>query len=140
MYGVDLAEWVAARRWSGLLDLIYQLPDASRYKEAIYDDPERAAEIASWPESTEKWTPRLKDWNLTAILLRENREAILAVRAAIYNTTFDDRGKPFKAPKVPVFPTPVTEVDRQKAALSERFQMDLIADLAPHALQAMQLT
>lgn len=137
MYGVDLAVWVADRRWSGLLDLIDQLPTSSRTKEAIYNDPERAAEIARLPESTEKWTPALKDWTLNAVLLREIREALIAVRAAIYQTTFDDKGKPFKAPRVPALPTPVTEVDRVKAALSEQMQMEIVALFAPHALKSM---
>lgn len=130
--------WVAAGRWSGLLDLIDQLPQSSRTTEAIHNDPERAAEIASRPEPIEKWTPRLKDWDLTAILLREIREAVISTRDAVFQTTVDDQGRPLKPPRTPVLPTPITEVDRQRAALSERLQLEIVTLFAPHALDSVQ--
>lgn len=45
-YGVDLSEWLEQGRWKATLELIEQLPWASRFREAQMNDPEYADEIS----------------------------------------------------------------------------------------------
>jgi len=144
-YGVDLALWFRQRRWVALLELIWQLPNASRFNEAQLNDPEyaeiaaraqREAEISGRPAA--KWTPPVREWTLEAQLLREIRESIIAVRSAQYETTYlpagEGRLKALRAPVVPVLPGPETEADRVRARLSRQSQLEIIAIFAPHAL------
>lgn len=111
---MDLAVWWRARRWRALLELIDQLPDASRLREAIYNDPEQARLIAlsreySSPEEEDDeeqqqlWSPKFSEFTLTALLLRE----------IVHNTAAAAGAKrPF------YIPAPLTEVDRQLEQLA----------------------
>lgn len=112
---MDLAEWYAAGRWVGLLELLDGLPAASRLNEAIVNDPEAAAVIASMPKPSTPWSPRVSEFDLKAHLLRELLHAVLnngqiAVGAA--------GGKPHE---IKPFPAPSTEVDRAIAALERQW-------------------
>ena len=134
---MDLAEWWRGRRWRALADLIDQLPAASRTQEAILNDPDFAEMIAQRERdepAKKPWSPRVRDYDLHAQLLREIRETIVSVRQAVIQTTFDGDGKPLKAPRVPILPGPETEVDRMKERLSRRSTYEIIAAFAPHAL------
>ena len=112
---MDLAEWYAAGRWVGLLELIEGLPAASRLNEAIVNDPDAAAVIAKMPAPSTPWSPRVAEFNLESQLLREILHAVLnngqiAVGAA--------GGKPGE---IKPFPAPRTEVDRAIAALERQW-------------------
>jgi len=146
---VDLAVWFRARRWVALLELIGQLPQSSRLNEVQLDDPEFAAEIAAAERraeqsgSTREWRPKIRDWDLHAQLLREIREAVIAVRSGLYETTYlpvgDGKLRALRAPRTEVLPGPETEADRVKARLSRQSQLEIIALFAPHALQGLQV-
>lgn len=116
---MDLAQWYAAGRWVALLDYIDMLPSASRLNEAISNDPERARELAQLPESTEKWTPRVSEYNLYAIIGREILAELSTLRATLVAV---NGGKP--KPSKP-FPAPLTEIDRARASLETEFVEDL---------------
>lgn len=66
---MDLAEWVSARRYAALLELIDQLPSNSRYYEAVVNHPEYADQIASMPEPEDPWSPRQSEFGLNEHLL-----------------------------------------------------------------------
>jgi len=104
---VDLAAWWRARRWRALLELIEQLPPASRFQEAVHNDPEQARFIAMAREfgpdgdeddEREPWAPPMSQYDLVAMLLREIAQNTAAAAGA-------------KKPNY--IPTPRTEVDRQ---------------------------
>lgn len=125
---MDLARWWRDRRWVGLLDLIDQLPAASRFNEAVLNNPEQAELIANRPGSGEKWAPRVSEYDLHAVLQRETVQALMAVRAAVIASVGGNPGK------TPEFPTPVTEVDRAVARAQEAWADRIIAAYTPHAL------
>jgi hypothetical protein len=118
-----------------LLELIQELPPASRFAEAQLNDPEVAIIIAKAERDQElkgaspkKWRPKYSEWDLHAQLLREIREAVYSrgdqVVAALG-----------KRPKiVPVLPGPETEVDRAKQRLNEQAQLEIIYLFAPHTI------
>lgn len=129
-----------------LLELIWQLPPASRFNQAQLNDPVYAKRIAELEREAErtgqmpaKWTPPIREWDLHAQLLREIREAVIAVRSAQYETTYlpsgNGRLKALKAPLVPVLPGPETEADRVRQRLSRQAQLEIVAIFAPHALK-----
>lgn len=117
---MDLAEWVAAKRWVALLEFIDMLPAACRLNEAIANDPEYAKHLASLPESEEKWSPRVSDFDLNAILLRD----VLNTLGVISQQLVQVNGGSPKQPKP--FPAPFTEIDRAKAAAEREFAEDLV--------------
>lgn len=126
VYGVDLSAWWASRRWRSLLELIEELPPASRLNEAILNDPEQAARIAQLPESTEEWSPKVRDYDLTATLLREIRELLVSI---YYTSHLSATGKP--ARNVKPLPTPVTEVNRARARDAADWADSIIARATP---------
>ncbi|WP_461169265.1 hypothetical protein [Arthrobacter sp. Z1-15] len=116
---MDLDQWYAAGRWVALLELIDMLPTACRLNEAIANNPETARVLASLPESTEKWTPRISEYDLSAIMHREMLAAMASIQGAIVATA---GGKP--TPYKP-FPVPRTAIDRARADMEREFVEDL---------------
>lgn len=112
---MDLAEWYAAGRWEALLDLIDQLPTASRLNEAIVNDPDRARELALQPLSTDPWSPRVSEFNLMATMLRHVIGELAGIQAAVIASA---GGTPHQHKP---FPSPITEVDRARAKLDREF-------------------
>ncbi|MBG6083235.1 hypothetical protein [Zhihengliuella flava] len=117
---MDLAEWYAAGRWVGLLDLIDMLPAACRLNEAIANDPEAAEAIAAMPQLEEEWAPRTSEFDLHAKILREivhelkqNRQATIAAAG----------GKP---PAESPFPAPRTEIDKAIERAERTWTQDFI--------------
>lgn len=131
---MDLAGWIRKRRWRGLLELIQELPPASRFAEAQLNDPILAASIAVAEREQERrgksaaWRPKYSEWDLHAQLLREVREAVYSARDHIVSSM----GQKPKA--VPVLPGPETEVDNAKRRLQEQGQYEIIYLFAPHAI------
>lgn len=135
--GVDLRQWWRERRFRALLELIDQLPGASRLNEAIQNDPEQAEIIALHIEEQKRkaaetgaeqspWSPRVSEYDLHANLLRDLIQATLGLRAAVIAS---GGGKPGQ---IPDYPAPITEVDKATARLErawahsvlERFGFD----------------
>lgn len=120
-YGVRLPEWLAKRnRWGELLDLIDQLPSASRTKEAMLNDPVVAAQLAEASDDGPAWSPPVSEWDTST-----------AITAAVYDRLGDlidtvaaTAGGRSKSKH---FPRPVTEVDRIKRRLRREAAEDLIA-------------
>lgn len=112
-----------------MLELIEELPSASRFNEAIQNDPEQAELIARAREEQqqdpdyepEPWSPRLADYDLHASLLRDVIQGILGLRAAVIASA---GGKPGT---VPMYPTPVTEVDKATARLERAWAQGVLS-------------
>lgn len=104
-------DWLGApRRWPALLELIDGLPQASRFREAVLNDPEVAEEVArerfeQGDDGDGKWRPALRDWDLQALMLAQLIDAVQ------YNTavTFATAGA--KPPKGENFPVPQSAID-----------------------------
>lgn len=120
--GVDLRTWWRERRFRALLELIDQLPGASRLNEAIQNDPEQAEIIALHIEEQKQkaaetdaeqapWSPRVAEYDLHANLLRDLIQATLGLRAAVIASA---GGKPGQTPD---YPAPITEVDKATVRL-----------------------
>lgn len=124
---MDLAEWWQRRRWKALLELIDELPAASRLNEAIQNDPEQAKIIATIPLGDgEDWAPKVRDYDLTAMLLREIREML----ASLYQLEHA-KGSGKRPPAIKPLPVPFTEVDRQRLLETREWADSLIARLTP---------
>jgi hypothetical protein len=119
---VDLAEYIACKRWVAVLEYIDMLPTASRYAEALTNDPERAAELAALPAPSEKWTPPVSEYGVTQILLREMTNQLRGMSQQLVGLA---HGKP-QQPQL--FPGPRTEIDRAVEAM-ERQHVEDIAGL-----------
>jgi hypothetical protein len=131
VYGVDLALWWRARRFRPLLELVDQLPMASRLNEAVQNDPDQARLIAEArqnadPDEGEPWSPRLAEFDLHAMLLRDVIQALSGVQAAVIAAA---GGKP-KPP--PPYPAPVTEVDRAIARANRAWADSIINIFTPN--------
>lgn len=129
--GVDLRQWWRERRFRALLDLIDQLPAASRLNEAIQNDPEQAEIIARHIEEQKRkaaeageeqrpWSPRVAEFDLHASLLRDLIQATLGLRAAVIASA---GGKPGT---VPDYPAPITEVDKATARLERAWAQGVL--------------
>lgn len=128
-YGVDLAAWVTDRRWRGLLELIDMLPTASLTREAVVNDPEAAKMMAEmrWAaeesdEPQEPWAPRVAEWDLHAVLLRDVIEGLRHLTETTY-AGFARR----KAPTSPPYPFPRTEVDRIYDQMNRQWAVDFLS-------------
>lgn len=123
---MDLAVWWRARRWRGLLDLIDQLPAASRLNEAIHNDPEQAERIARArleqdPDEAAPWSPRQAEYDLHANLLRD------LIQAVAINTATTVAAAGGKARQPATYPTPVTEVDKATARLERAWAQSVLS-------------
>ena len=111
---MDLAAWWQARRWRALLELIDQLPGHSLLNEAAQNDPEEAARIALAREYADddapSWSPRVSEYDLHALLLREIAHNVAAVAQA-RNPTY--------------IPSPRTEVDRMVEQMARTVAIDI---------------
>ncbi len=112
---MDLAEWYAAGRWVGLLELIDMLPTACRLNEAIANDPEMAAILAEQrlsrrDDDADPWSPKISEFDLNITVLREILHAVKGLRQVSIAAA---GGKPGE--ETP-FPAPYTEIDRAVAA------------------------
>lgn len=107
-----------------MLDLIDQLPSASRLGQAVMDDPDAARALAVESDRPrERWSPQLREWDLDAALLAEIRDRLgeVAQGIAALGGAKPRRVKPF--------PRPVTEVDRLRERSRQEAVRDLIKEL-----------
>lgn len=129
VYGVDLARWWQDRRYRGLLELIDQLPQASRYMEAVANDPEQARLIAEARSKGsgegEAWSPRLAEFDLHARLMRDQIQALMGVQAAVIAAAGA------KPPKIDPYPVPVTEIDRAVERANRAWAQSIIDTFTP---------
>lgn len=121
---MDLAEWFRARRWVALLELIDMLPAACRLNEAIADDPETARYLAQLrldknPGAGE-WSPRVSEYDLHALLMRE----IIQRLDGIYQASVANTGN--KPPQIPPFPAPKTAIDKAVAAAEREWTEEFV--------------
>lgn len=104
---MDLAKWVTDGRWTALLELIDQLPSASRYYEAISQDDETAEMLLQLtednedPKNQEPWSPRVAEYNLTNTLLVAliNEIKTLRLSGQAVAGAKPKKEKPFPAPR-----------------------------------------
>lgn len=128
------------RRLRHLLELIDGLPEASRLNEAIQNDPERAEILADLErergvERGREWSPRIRDFDLHALMLREVVNSLQAIQSTIVGTTYvpEKNGsiRFLKPRKGKPFPAPVTALDTVKARRSRQSQLSIIRAFAP---------
>jgi hypothetical protein len=124
VYGVDLAREWASRRWVGLLELVDALPATSRLNEAIHNDPVQAAAIASRPTGDRQWSPPLREWTTTTVMLQR---LIFAAESTVALL-----GGAKRAPEL--FPSPVTLGDELAEEASRTRQLQIVAAATPDAL------
>lgn len=133
MYGVDLAVWWRERRWAGLLELIDELPAASRFNEAVLNDREFAKEVVAQEsenrEDAPEWAPKISEFDLHATLLRDVIQALQGVQAAVIAAA---GGKP---PKIIPYPAPKTALEEVRQEALQEWADDLISRLTPHAVR-----
>jgi len=124
---VDLALWYAEGRVDALLDLIDNLPSASRFTEAVATDPEAAEELARLRlnDDSEKapWAPRVAEFGLTEHLLSQIIDLLqsqigVAIKVA--------GGKPGD---VKPAPRPRTEIDNAVERLEREWTVDFLGRL-----------
>lgn len=80
-FGVDLAVWWKQRRWRALLELIEQLPHASRLWEARLNDDEEAERILDQMEKDEEKSSArnvvaIREHDRTSVQLEDLKEQI----------------------------------------------------------------
>lgn len=128
---MDLARWWRARRWRALLELIDQLPMASRYAEAIANDPQQARLVVEAQEkqgrSGESWKPRYAEFDVHARMLRDVIQAVMGVQAAVIAAAGN------RPPPMESYPAPVTEIERAVQRATEEWADSLISRLTPWA-------
>jgi len=101
---VDLAEWYADGRWTGLLDLIDMLPAACRLNEARVNDPEEARYIASLPTPEGEWSPRVSEFKLDHHMWRVMISELKQIKQNIVASAGGkpSQEKPFPAPRTAI--------------------------------------
>lgn len=132
-YQVDLAVWWRARRWKALLGLVDQLPEASRFRESLLNDPDFAeayvAQEGQDDGAAPEWAPRVSEFDLHATLLRDVIQAIYQLTAITVGVNTG------KSPKIPPYPMPQTAIDGARRKQLQEWASDLISKLTPHAAQ-----
>lgn len=121
---MDLAAWVKQRRVAGLLELIDQLPEASRTREAILQDRSlnHLGDDVGSSAQMQQWTPPLRDYDLHAQLLRRLINE--------FGAALGHNGE--------LVPAPWSAASEQRAAAERAYADDLIRDVAPHAWRPSQ--
>lgn len=122
---MDLAEWCAAGRWVGLLELIDNLPTACRLNEAIVNDPTAAKAIAESQQGKERdpYAPRTAEWDLTATLLSEIANGLQVLTAATIKV---NGGRPGN---IKPFPTPRTKIQAAMKAAEREWAEGFVQQL-----------
>lgn len=112
------------QRFRALIDYVKGLPAASRYRQALLDDPHTAALIAEAEEPDAQRAPYavpVSEWNATTILLSKVYQSLEQLIQAVGAP----HGSKYK-PKPP--PNPVTGVDKARAEKRRR-EVDRLFDM-----------
>lgn len=104
---MDLSAWLENGRVRALLELVDQLPAASRLYEAMVNDPEEADRLAQarlGASESSEWSPRVSEFDLTAHMLRELIHETRMMRAVLIQANGGKSGelKPFPAPRTAI--------------------------------------
>lgn len=130
VYGVDLSRWWRERRWKALLELIDELPAASRFNEAVLNDREFAKEVVARETGDRpEWSPRVSEFDLHATLLRDVIQVLQGVQAAVIAASGN------KPPKIVPYPAPKTALEEVRQEALQEWADDLISRLTPHAVR-----
>jgi len=128
VYGLDLEVLYRSRRWRYLLSLIDELPEASRVRQAMLDDPEVAEAILDADGGTDaEWHPPISEYGLAEQYLAQIIDGLAALNQAVVAL---GGGKP-ERPKAT--PRPRTQIDVVRERRSAETQADIIRLFAPHA-------
>ena len=129
---MDLGGWIRQGRLRGVLDLIDQLPAASRYwsavaldeevAEAILAEEDRRRDAHGDGDTAPAWTPPLDQWDLTAQMLGALINEVKALRQA----TIAAAGG--RARREKPFPGPRTAREAVQARRDEEYAAALAAD------------
>lgn len=121
---MDLAAWVAAGRWQGLLDLIDMLPRDCRLREAQLNDEDFVDALVDAQQEIppEPWSPAVSEHGLVAELLAGLTSELRLLRSEQAAIASGKTPKPIK----PV-PPPRTQI---QAALDRQNERDAAAILA----------
>lgn len=118
---MDLDGWYAAGRWVGLVELIDMLPAASRFNEAIANDPEMARELARLPKPEGEWSPRVSEFGLQEQMFQMMISQLIQIKQSILASA-GEKPTPEKS-----FPSPVTEIDRAMKAMEREWAEDFVS-------------
>lgn len=112
-----------------LLELIDQLPSASRFNEAVLNDLEFARVVVAQEsgDDASAWAPKISEFDLHAMLLRDVIQALQGVQVAVIAASGN------KPPKMQSYPGPRTALDEAREELLQEWADDLIGKLTPHA-------
>lgn len=126
--GVDLGTWWSQGRWRALLEMIDQRPATSRLSEAIYTDPDNAAQLLEQRDAQRgggrPWAPSMREFTPEVQMLRI---LINDVRAALSDGRSTN-----------LIGVPETAADRLEQRLRELAALDIIAQATPWYADAMR--
>lgn len=125
MFGVDLAAWVAAGRWLGVLELIHSLPRSSRLREAQLNDPDVAADLLELQEAQdepEEWAPALAETSLITDLLSALIGEVRSLRSEQTAIASGKKPRPVKP-----IPGPRTALETAKALRAEKYAAETLS-------------
>ena len=120
---MDVAAWVRAGRWRGLLELIDGLPRSSRLREAQLNDPEYVADLLELQGDDERpWAPAVSESTLMTDLLGALIGEVRALRseAAVHGSGKQPR-------RVQPVPGPRTALEAARAERAERDAANILS-------------
>ena len=122
---MDVAAWVRAGRWRGLLELIDGLPRSSRLREAQLNDPEYVADLLELQGDDERpWAPAVSESTLVTDLLGALIGEIRALRseAAVHGSRKQPRRvKPVPGPRTAIEAARAERAERDAASILSKF-------------------
>lgn len=120
------------------LDLIDGLPAASRFRQAVLDDPIAAAALVDQQEADERagktagdWGPEISEYSATVIMQGRILAALSDIAGLLTAQASGgkSKGKPIR------IPTPTTEVERERERRHVSKGRDLMRIFTPHDMQ-----
>lgn len=133
LHGVDLSDWFSGRgapAWGKLVRLTDQLPTHSRFKAAMLDDDEFAAEVgvSSDDDSDKPSRLTLADYDPLVAKMTDMCDLLIILRDTLV-TVNSEKGKGPKGTKY--MPRPQTAFDRLRARKRQEKMSDLRSRLVP---------
>lgn len=135
MYGVDLHQLVHEKRVVLALDLIDGLPSTSRFRQALLNDPEVAAELVDAEEARERagqppgdWEPSVSENSPEVIMMGR----MIALLGDLVNVTISQASQGKQKGRQIKVPTPTTAVDAEREKRSRQKSSMLTSIFLPH--------